>query len=307
MARIRKLIELQQHLRWLKNKCEKSYGYALWDVRCQSDLLKAEVFITGWVLLPSQKYAAQKAAASILKGRMKYHCEIEVLADINSDRQITWGLPRIDVLNVYSRPREYSSLKSTRDRFLSSQVVAEDHSFRIIFEHKGWLLIQLADFTIGWVQTELVDVANMKGAQIRISLNQAESDKALMTRYRSTIVVERAREYLRTPYVLGGVTKLGLDCSGLVQRAYKDALGITLPKHSRDQMLVGQSVSFSRRQPSDLIFFSRKGNRDLHVGLIHDKDRVIHASGRHGSVTIDGLSTLPSLLDIIQLRRVVSA
>lgn len=305
MARIHELNELQQRLSWLKSKYDKKYGRAIWNIHCHSDLLNTEVVISGYVLLPSQKYAIQQAAASRLEGKIKYHCAIEVLANINSDCRNSWGRPKTDVLNVYSRPRRQPTTETAWDRCLSSQVTRADQSFRIIFEHRNWLLIQLADHALGWVQTELVDVVNMNGSQKWTPLAQPQIDKPLVPRSNPALVIERALERVGTPYVLGGTTKLGMDCSGLVQRVYKDALGIILPKHSRDQMLIGQSVSFSHRAPGDLIFFlSRLGGRDLHVGLMYDRKRVIHASGRYGFVTVDELSTLASSLDIVRLQRV---
>lgn len=306
MAKIRALTELQQYLGWLKRNYEKKYGRAVWDLRCKSDLLKSEVFVYGYVLLPSQSYAAQWAVAKHLRGGMRYHCEIEVLADADSGRQTNWGVPKTDTLNLYSRPRERESLKSTWGKFLSTQALAVDRPFRIISEYKGWLLIQLSDLTLGWAQRELIDVAKAVGDSAWASLRRAGPNKLITQRHGSAALIEQAREYACAPYLIGGVTKAGFDCSGLVQRIYSDALDIILPKHSHNQMLTGRRVAFERRQPGDIIFFRQKKGHDLHVGLLYDEDTVIHASSRRGVVTTEELSKLPTSVGIVQVRRMMS-
>jgi NlpC/P60 family len=307
MAKIRTLTELQQCLGWLKRDYEKRYGHAVWDLRCRPDLLKSEVFIYGHVLLPSQMYAARRAVASHLRGKMRCHFEIEVLAAADSGRQSTWGSPATDVLNVYSRPLERKSSKSTWGEFLSTQALVKDKPFRIVSEYNGWLLIQLHDFTFGWAQTELVDVAGHADAGGWTPLRRAGTHKLITPRHGPAALIEQAREYARAPYVAGGVTASGFDCSGLIQRIYKDALEIILPKHSRDQILAGRGFAFECRQRGDLIFFSKRGGRDLHVGLLYDEDRVVHASSRRGFVTIEEIANLPASVDVAQVRRVINS
>jgi hypothetical protein len=297
------LTDLQRGLEWLKTKSERKYGHAVWDVRCRLDLQKSHVFVTGFVLLPGQKSALRGAATGLLRGTINLDCEIEVLADTISIRKTRAGKPRTDLLNVYSRPLDCFSLKIYSERFLSTQATPYDHAFRILFEHKDWLLVQLIDGTLGWAQKQLIDVTNgfvehpdVATVGLSSNLGTKSSD--------SSTVVETAKEYLGIRYVLGGVTKFGIDCSGLVQRVYKDALGIVLPKHSRDQISKGRPVLFKSHRPGDVVFFKARNGQDLHVGLMCEEQKVIHASRRNGSVTIDEITTLASTLDVIQLRRI---
>ena len=77
-------------------------------------------------------------------------------------------------------------------------------------------------------------------------------------------VVALAQQHLGTPYVWGGESPGGFDCSGLMQWAYAQ-VGIDLPRVSRDQAKVGRAVSPAEARPGDLVFFER-GQID-HIGL----------------------------------------
>jgi peptidoglycan DL-endopeptidase CwlO len=86
-------------------------------------------------------------------------------------------------------------------------------------------------------------------------------------------VVADAEKYLGVPYVLDGESTKGIDCSGLVQKTYKD-LGITLPRTVHEQKLMGTAVpSLAQAQPGDLIVFKGGG----HVAIYEGNDTVIHA------------------------------
>ncbi len=107
-------------------------------------------------------------------------------------------------------------------------------------------------------------------------------------------VTRTAREWLGVPYVWGGRTRWGADCSGFVQAVYR-VHGITLPRDSALQADVGRPVDPGRRfealRPGDLVFFrGRDSARVTHVALSLGGARILHAAEANGGVAEDTLA-----------------
>lgn len=96
-------------------------------------------------------------------------------------------------------------------------------------------------------------------------------------------IPREARRFLGVPYLWGGITPAGFDCSGLV-RAVFGRFGIHLPRDTKDQIRAGQKIARDDIKPGDLLFFRR------HVGIAIGRDRLIHASRGGGGVRVNSLS-----------------
>jgi hypothetical protein len=93
-------------------------------------------------------------------------------------------------------------------------------------------------------------------------------------------LIETALNYLSCPYLWGGKTYLGLDCSGLTQVVYKQH-GIRLMRDAAQQATQGELISFlSDGRPGDLAFFDNSDSRIVHVGILLDNQKLLHCSGR---------------------------
>lgn len=93
-------------------------------------------------------------------------------------------------------------------------------------------------------------------------------------------LVESAHDYLGVPYKWGGTSESGFDCSGLTRAVYR-LNGISLPRTSFDQYDDGTSISKSKLQKGDLVFFiTNKGKRINHVGIYIGNNEFIHAPSK---------------------------
>jgi gamma-D-glutamyl-L-lysine dipeptidyl-peptidase len=96
----------------------------------------------------------------------------------------------------------------------------------------------------------------------------------------SSNIKETALLFLNTPYLWGGRSPMGIDCSGLVQIVYK-VNGINLPRDASQQFLLGETIDFvNEAQPGDLAFFDNIEGTIIHVGILIAPDQIIHASGQ---------------------------
>ncbi len=111
---------------------------------------------------------------------------------------------------------------------------------------------------------------NISGTKIKQSVNQEKILKQVQNDNSDSFqnkIIKEAEKYLGVKYVLGGKSKNGIDCSGLVQIAYKNSLDIILPKHSWDQKEMGKRVKLENVKTGDLVFLIKKENGHKHVGI----------------------------------------
>jgi hypothetical protein len=93
-------------------------------------------------------------------------------------------------------------------------------------------------------------------------------------------IVETAFMYLNAPYLWGGRSPFGIDCSGLVQCVFKQN-GIRITRDASLQVESGSAYSFvEEAQPGDLAFFDNEEGKITHVGIVCGENKIIHASGK---------------------------
>ncbi|GAA5011403.1 hypothetical protein GCM10025793_23920 [Lysobacter lycopersici] len=102
-------------------------------------------------------------------------------------------------------------------------------------------------------------------------------------------LLKRALALLGTPYRWGGTATNGFDCSGLVGYVFKTALGIELPRVSRDMANTGQRIDRSSLTAGDIVFFKVHGKRVDHVGIYVGNGQFLHAPSTGKDVMVSRL------------------
>lgn len=148
------------------------------------------------------------------------------------------------------------------------------------------------------------------------SSKKSSSRKSSKSRYHNVVstsgpcqkVINSARTYIGTPYKYGGVTRAGMDCSGLVFTSYK-SIGKQLPRTSQAQSQFGKKVSSKSLKEGDLVFFTyKKGKKKItHVGMVTQVSgpgnvKFIHASTKLGVVESDLFSDYYSSIFLFAVR-----
>ncbi|MEN2741487.1 C40 family peptidase [Microbacterium sp. X-17] len=142
--------------------------------------------------------------------------------------------------------------------------------------------------------TSLAAATGTTGAQVTPAAGQQANNGTT-----GADIVADARKYLGVPYVFGGTTSAGLDCSGLVQRVYGD-MGISLPRLVSGQSTIGQSVpSLADAQPGDLIVC----NGGEHIVIYAGNGKIIQAPKPGGQV--EEMDNWISPSNVVTIRRIV--
>ncbi|WP_371374707.1 C40 family peptidase [Sporomusa aerivorans] len=106
---------------------------------------------------------------------------------------------------------------------------------------------------------------------------------------KGTEIVKTAQKYMGVPYVWGGDTPSGWDCSGYTQYVMRES-GITIPRTAAEQFSTGTPVDKANLKAGDLVFFTTYKPGASHVGFYMGDGKFIHASSAAKEVTINSLS-----------------
>lgn len=145
-----------------------------------------------------------------------------------------------------------------------------------------------------WVEPEATPVLEEAGSGSSVStivsadvdMPQIEAEiNARAREARVEALVSSALAKQGIPYVYGGMTLRGFDCSGFVKYCFKEALGMDLPRVAASQSSLGTSVSLSELQPGDLVFWGSKGGAH-HVGISLGGNKYIHAPSSGKTITV---------------------
>ena len=158
-------------------------------------------------------------------------------------------------------------------------------NFKITTDLATGILYKKSALTI--LMGSIVPISNSELFKVEEQLAFNGESKSLGQKREIEFIKTIALKYLNAPYQWGGKSPFGIDCSGFVQMVYKIS-GYSLPRDASQQIKVGKHVkSIGESKVGDLAFFHNKEKKIVHVGMIMDEEKIIHASGQ---VRIDYLN-----------------
>ncbi|MEA4920242.1 MAG: NlpC/P60 family protein [Clostridiaceae bacterium] len=184
-----------------------------------------------------------------------------------------------DVLNVRSAPSTSSDIVTR---------LSKGSTVKIIGINSGWFKIQSSSYT-GYIHPDYVEVvANSISGSTASSGTASSSQSSVSSRQQ---IIDYASTLLGTPYVYGGASPKGFDCSGFTKYVYSH-FNISLPHSSSSQYKSSVTkISRSELQVGDLVFFSSGGSGVGHVGIYVGGGSFIHAPSAGKSVCYDSLDS----------------
>lgn len=125
------------------------------------------------------------------------------------------------------------------------------------------------------------------------------------------LIKQLSYKFLNSPYLWGGKSVFGIDCSGFTQMVFK-LINIPLPRDSYMQVELGDTVMLKQAKCGDLAFFHNAEGRIVHVGILLSDNEIIHSSGkvRLDKMTKEGIvnvETKQRTHDLAVIKRVVSS
>jgi probable lipoprotein NlpC len=152
---------------------------------------------------------------------------------------------------------------------------------------KLFSLAMIALFTAGFGQGLLFAAPLESGFALAPRASASRQERTRAYSEARLKVIEAAKKYEGVPYVYGGMTPRGLDCSGFICLSFRDAIGVTLPRSAAGLYSWAERVSLERAQPGDLLFFITGSTRAVtHVGLYLGNRRFIHSASAGASTGV---------------------
>ena len=221
-----------------------------------------------------------------------------------------FGITLIPIIPLRAEP-------SSKSEMVSQLLFGE--KYKVLHTQPNWIKIEtMEDNYIGWIndtQLNLIDELNLQNLSNPIVIDTfpflkiLANNKAMYispgsivygnnnfkcneivfeydyqkTNYQFEEVID---QYLNTPYLWGGKSPWGIDCSGFTQMVFKQ-MNILLKRDAFQQAEQGEALAFlTEAQLGDLAFFENEDGKIIHVGILLNNETIIHASGK---VRIDNI------------------
>ncbi|MCF7836289.1 C40 family peptidase [Candidatus Gracilibacteria bacterium] len=229
------------------------------------------------------------------------------------NKPLGWGKPTRPVVDIFRRPLDnFERLTDTaKTRNRQTQITTEDLPFQLLAEDEKWTLIGLADGTFGWIYKKFVDKIKTANYWEKVHIMPRHKTLILPSPTAPAKIKAILGRFKGTPYLWGGTTRQGMDCSAFIQKLFSELFGILLPRNSREQKKCGCFVYSRELCPLDILFFvhlptgrqARQTGRH-HVGVYFD-DLIWHFCLDKKGLSTETLVELKKRYRYLTARRIV--
>ena len=187
-----------------------------------------------------------------------------------------------DIIEILEEKEKWVKIKSVFDDYIGwidkKQYFKIDDNITLDL-NKPVYSIDLVEF-IENNNNELVTIPIGSDISNISLMNHKFDGKTISGKNNRNSIVNTALSFLNSPYLWGGKTPFGIDCSGFTQMVYK-INGYKLYRDAKDQANQGETLSFiEESEAGDLAFFNNDQGDIIHVGIILQNNHIIHASGK---------------------------
>jgi hypothetical protein len=259
---------------------ESVFGWTHLRATVQITPALEHLVVRGEVLVPSVVDWLRSDLEAVLPAGWSLLLHLRVL-DGGDWRALPPGLTRLErCLPTALRPAA-----------LVTEVLQSDGPVQRLACQDGAALVRTFEGTIGWTTSPLGGIVSAP-LRPKVRLQVPAFERAL-------------RSYVGTPYLLGGATANGIDCSALVQRGLRDAAGAVVPRHSLDQLRAAEAPARPVGEPGDLVYTWPKSGGPCHVGVVLRGPRrrrrtVVHASATRRRVVEEPLDRFLAQADRVR-------
>lgn len=208
--------------------------------------------------------------------------------------ELGYGIVSANKVNLRSGPGTYYSIVAQANRDEKAYIIGFNQQwYKVIYKEyicyirSDYLELSQIPFENSGSPNQPIFFKDGQSTGIKPSAEALNGSDT--TTVRNKIITE-AKKYLGTPYVWGGTSPNGFDCSGFVQYVLQKC-GITVPRTTELQVQVGRSIKKTDLRPGDLVFLQNTYREGIsHVGIYIGNNQMIHASSSKG-VTISDLAS----------------
>lgn len=217
--------------------------------------------------------------------------------------QNRYAKPTQKISELYVKPLKNIDKLSAqaKNRNRQSQLLQAEGSVYLLGEYEDFYLVKKWDGTLGWACKN-----NLKETKSAPNLELGKNAKTSIKRklIEESAIAKFLSKYQDSPYLWGGLTPLGIDCSGFVQRYFLENFNLGLPKHSTDQMTYGSLLKSKKDLKNhDLIFLINKKSKIPHVG-IYFNGLIWHACLSKNKVVSQKIAEVTREYKVVALKRI---